>query len=581
MKEYLKTLNEKQFCAAGHREGPALVLAGPGSGKTSVITARTISLIDLYGIDAVKLLTVTFSRAAAMEMKNRYIKLIGKYGLNGIDIPEYGTLHGFCYRALKTYSDLFSDKKILSDEKGKNKILTEIWFKVNSPKDRSLANEYIEIISNAISKIKSFKDSEKEKLIRRDIQVRNFDDIYAEYELYKKKNGFIDFDDMISETAGLIKEDKVFLANISSKYDYIQIDEGQDMSFGQIEIVKAIGKHGNVFMVADDDQGIYGFRGADVKAVNYFENSFKGCKKYFLEQNYRSVSNIVNVASELVKRNSGRYSKNLFTLNEKGSDIELIRIGDCIKQARFAAEIALANSAAGYSSGILYRSNISALMPLLLLYHHTARSGIKASVSIAGGFFHPKKYGIIDCYMKTAEKEQNRNGIITKSPYAIYKTMERTGKVKEFRERCSLKGQSEKNTEYILSFLKNLTLNAKCQEEVEAFFKYIEGIVMSEDYSGSKEGQTDKQSDGGIFLSTVHSSKGLEYDCVIIIDATDEDFPKKTATEKDELEEERRLFYVAMTRAKKKLYIVSPDKCGAFEFRPGLFFRETAEVLKA
>ena len=160
MREYLKSLNDKQFCAAGHREGPALVLAGPGSGKTSVITARAISLVDLYGVNATRLLTVTFSRAAALEMKNRYIKVITKCEMNGIDIPEYGTLHGFCYRALREYADSFSNKKILDGSRNKNKVLTDIWYRINSPKERALTNEYIEIISNAISKIKSFKGSE-------------------------------------------------------------------------------------------------------------------------------------------------------------------------------------------------------------------------------------------------------------------------------------------------------------------------------------------------------------------------------------------------------------------------------------
>ena len=162
-------------------------------------------------------------------------------------------------------------------------------------------------------------------------------------------------------------------------------------------------------------------------------------------------------------------------------------------------------------------------------------------------------------------KIDKKNCGIIKSPYDVYLEMEKNGELERFREECEIKGMSAKDAECILCFLKSLSKFLKNSREIKAFFEWIKFDTESEK----------------VFFSTVHSSKGLEYDCVIVIDATEDEFPKRTAVSLNEIEEERRLFYVAMTRAKKKLYVVSPDKCGRMACLPGLFFRETAEVLRA
>jgi len=561
----LLKLNERQFEAATHICGAAIVLSGPGSGKTSVITARALNLVDVHNVLPERLLTVTFSRAAAIEMRQRYIKCVAENDLTVGRVPEYGTLHGFCLKALKQFGFWRDGKKIVSESNGRCEILRQIWNKINSPKGEAVSDEYIEVVSNTISKFRCFSGTEKESMIRREIQIRNFEEIFAEYEAYKKNNGLTDFDDMIFETAVRLSENRAFREKLSGSYDFIQVDEGQDMSGVQIEILKSVGSHGNVFLVADDDQGIYGFRGADVSALNVFEKSFENCKRYFLEQNYRSVKRIVDIASAFIGKNSKRYDKNLFTLNECGEKIELIRASCIEAQARFTAEIALANSAAGLTCGILYRKNLSALMPLLYLYRLSCRSGIKASFSVAGGFVHPDKYEIIKYYMKLIDAEEKRNGILVRSPLEVYRDIEKSGKASEFREMCAVAGRSEKETEYILCFTKSLGLLCNRYEKIKEFFETLKS----------------EHSDGSIFFSTVHSAKGLEYDCVVIIDASEDEFPKKTTGLVNEIEEERRLFYVAITRAKKKLYILSPDKCGKLKCSPGLFFCETARLLKA
>jgi len=563
--DYISRLNDKQREAALHLNGPALVLAGPGSGKTSVITARAISLVKKHDVSPGRILTVTFSNAAAEEMRKRYIKVSGENNIPVKEIPEYSTIHSFCYRTLKKNGALPQKIKVLSDGNIKQEMLRKIWKKINSPKEENLTTEFLELISNAISKMKCFSGSEKEEAIRKEIQIRNFGAVFTEYEHCKVRHGYIDFDDMISLFAAHLAKNEVFCRKIVSMYDFIQIDEGKDMSFSQIEIVKHIGSRGNVFMVADDDQGIYGFRGADVGALNYFERSFKGCQRYYLEQNYRSVKSIVKVSTGFISKNSERYNKKIFTLNEDGLRVEILRTCDVYEQARFAAEIALETSAAGMTCGILYRRNISAMLPLTALYAEARRKGSIVAAGIAGGFNSPDKYEPVNYFIEKLKYEEQKNRPIIKSPYAVYLDIEKSGKFKEFREMSAIRGVSDKDTEYILCFVTVLCKLFKSFSEIDVFFN---GIKLLD-------------SEPSIFFSTVHSAKGLEYDCVVIIDASDDEFPKKTACEKSDIEEERRLFYVAMTRAKKKLYIVSPDKCGRIECMPGLFFRETAEVLKA
>ncbi|MBQ8165196.1 MAG: ATP-dependent helicase [Clostridia bacterium] len=564
--DYLYGLNTKQADAANHLYGPALVLAGPGSGKTSVITARAVSLIEKRRVKPCRLLTVTFSRAAAEEMRKRYIKKVGEERITDSDVPEYCTLHSFCLKSIK-YCKAYGEheRKILCGSAEKHKLISDIWNRINASENNILTFEYLELISNTISKIKCFSGTEKEADLRKDIQIRNFDEIFYEYEKYKQEKYLIDFDDMLSETALYLAEDKMFKALISEKYDFVQVDEGQDLSYLQIEIIKSVGSHGNVFMVADDDQGIYGFRGADVKSLKRYEEAFCGCKRYYLEQNYRSCGEIVSTASSFIRKNSDRYEKNIFTLNSAGEKIELIRTRDIVSQARFAAEIALANSAAGLTCGILYRKNMSALMPLLLLYELSRRNGIKASFCISGDFIHPCGYEIVKEYLEKILQHERHSRFICKSPSDIFRDMERCGKIDEYRNLCALKGQSAKETEYILSFTKVMGKTLKKYGQITEFLEQIRT----------------NESESNIFFSTVHSSKGLEYDCVVIIDASEDEFPKRTAVDNEEIEEERRLFYVAMTRAKKKLYIVTPDKCGRIKCSPGIFFCETASVINA
>lgn len=564
MKEYLKKLNHEQFAAATHFCGAALVLSGPGSGKTSVITARAMYLIDEKKIIPERLLTVTFGRAAASEMHQRFVEKASEYNLCFGKVPDYGTLHGLSFRLLRKGGFLSKNVKVLCNNE-KNQIIRNIWKLINLPTDNRISEDYLNLISGLISKAKLFRNSEKESEFKRNIQVRNFERIFMTYEKYKRENCMIDFDDMIFETAVQLSENRIFRELVTGLYDFVQIDEGQDLSIPQVEIIKFLGKSGNVFMVADDDQGIYGFRGADINSLKQYEDFFAGCKRYCLGRNYRSDRRIVDLANVFIAGNSGRYSKELFTLNDYDGDVELIKAYDVCAQARYAAEIAIANSAAGLTCGILYRKNISALMPLLYLYHQSHLGGINAAYSIAGGFTPPAKYEIVKHYLKLIASEEKRNGISVKSPYEIYRKMIRDKSLNEFLEMREAHGCAAKENVYIIEFIKLMSRLCNDYEKITNFLKYANGA----------------EGTGNIFLSTVHSSKGLEYDSVVIVDVSEGEFPQKTSVSEDEVEEERRLFYVAMTRAKRNLYIISPDKCGNERCFPSLFFRETAKALKA
>ena len=538
-------LSEAQKRAVYHKEGACLVLAGPGSGKTTVITKRLGYLTD--GITKPsKLLSVTFTRAAGQEMALRY-----KKQYPGRELPVFGTVHSLCNRIIYDYESIARRTfvRIEGDRKAKFEVIKSIWLKVNPHLSMPEYDGILSLIS---------RKSNRPEYFRNGNTIRNFDIIYDLYREYKRKNNFIDFDDMIIFAKELLETDKRIQARWSKRYEYIQVDEGQDLSKAQFEVMRHLAGQGNIFVVADDDQGIYAFRGADPRCVLEFEKYYSNCVKYYLEENYRSTKRIVECASRVVSINKNRYEKNLFTNNSRGKKIEFLHCSDLSHQARFVCEKIQKFSQKG-SVAVIYRNSLSALLFKLYLTY------LSLDYSILGGDGDIGSDPIVKRVLsKIEEREENSNFIIPR-PKKVFESLLQEGLVNNLSDYYERTGKSKIYSEYVLEFLETACRLYNSYKDLK------EGI----DSLGGVEGMCN------ITLSTVHSAKGLEFDTVFIVDLVNDEFPSREYLSGDMIEEERRLFYVAMTRAKSKLYLVYPEKRGRNIEEASVFYEEALRAINA
>ena len=334
-----------------HTTGPMMVLAGPGSGKTAVITGRTCQLVT-SGISASRILVVTFTRAAAKEMKERYLKAMGKTSTQ----VTFGTFHGVFYAILRhTYR--MSGNNILSEEE-KKRLMREL---VNHYA-RDLEEEDLE--ENLAREISTVKNNQipLEHYYSACMPQEKFREIYEAYEKWRKENKKLDFDDLMVQCKRLFLERPEVLRAWQQKFQYILIDEFQDISPVQYEIVRMLAlPENNLFIVGDDDQSIYRFRGANIKNILSFEEAFPGAKVIKLEQNYRSTQNILNAANEVIRNNRGRKDKTLWTANGEGERVRLAQFDTAYEEADYIACDIKAESAKEnrpFSDfAVLYRTN--------------------------------------------------------------------------------------------------------------------------------------------------------------------------------------------------------------------------------
>ncbi len=529
-------LSTAQSKAANHINGPALVLAGPGSGKTTVIIER-ISLLTTKVTEPSRLLSVTFSRAAGREMKERYIQ---KYPER--EVPVFSTVHSLCNTIIKEH-----EKKsgiVLTRIEGvnniKGKIINEIWKHVNP----NISIPETEEILSLISRKKNTGD-----LLRYSIQIKNFDKVYKMYEEYKRNNRLIDFDDMIFYARDLLENNKDLRNKWASKYEYIQVDEGQDLSKAQFDVIRYICGNNNVFVVADDDQGIYAFRGADPSCVLDFEKYYPGCKKYYLEENYRSSGRIVELASKVVNTNKNRYEKNLFTINKRGPKIKFRHCKNISEQAKYVCD--LIKNCKG-TSGVLYRNNLSSILFRLYL------SKMDINFKVLGGIVNPPEYMMVKKVLKRIKETEDKAIFLIPKPDKVFAEYVKEGFLDIYRSYYETHGKGRVLVEYLYEFI--CTLCKLCP----TYDKCIELL--------DKMCKTDDSSE--TTFTTVHSAKGLEFDDVYIVDLVKYEFPSKDSMKGDLLEEERRLFYVAMTRTRQNLYLVYPETRGFNSEEASIFYEE-------
>ena len=566
-----------------------MVLAGPGSGKTFVITHRIKYLIEGSGINPAHILVVTFSRAAAKEMKDRFEKLQGKSHVT------FGTFHSVFFSILKTAYG-FSAEQIASDELRYTLIKELI-------KKNEIVNEDINTLSgnllNEIALIKQDNINIK-NYYSNSIASDTFKKLYKEYEVELETRNKLDFEDMLSLTYELLSERKDILTAVQNRYQYILVDEFQDINFLQYNIIKLMaGKKQNITVVGDDDQSIYRFRGARPEIMLGFERDFRNVSKVFLDINFRSTTQIVDASTKLISFNSKRFPKTFKANNGSGAPVSVIEfknpfaeVNSIIKDIKeyIKAEQDINNIA------VLYRTNLS---PRLLI-ERMMKNNIPFTIrdSIPNLFEHWVSKDIIS-YIKLAINLGNKNDLlrISNKPnryisrdslssskanietlfdyyddksYMIKRIIElrehlRT--IKNLKPATALRyirnvvGYDEYIEEYCdMNGIESddcYTVLGDLENSASEFNTFSDWFVHMEEYKEEliEAGKKSNEDDIGVRLMTFHSSKGLEFDIVYIIDVNEGSVPYKKAKGADEIEEERRMFYVAMTRARHKLFI--------------------------
>lgn len=581
-------LNKEQALAAHHYMGPMLVLAGPGSGKTALLCEHIRILIEEYDVDPSSILTLTFSKKAALGLRSRF--------MNSTDQHTYpvtfGTFHSVFYRILKQYKRFEDDCLITNEQK--------LWL----IKDTAISMNITEIIDNkwcidTLNAISAYKNTGKMPLYLSDEERESFPDLADRYTRRMRSSGLIDFDDMLILFLELIKKNEGILYDIRARFKYFLVDEFQDCNSIQYEIIKLLaGNEANLFCVGDDDQSIYGFRGANSRIVLDFVADYENCKVVHLLRNYRCASDIIDVAESLITHNKIRSikPKQLASPSRGKGYVSLINSRDAYEEAdKVICLIKELTKEQGYALkdiAILYRSEQSAsYMKEALNKEQIAVSDVRSAEKIG------KVEKIILSYLRivTGSHEPADYYTVLNHPYrglvreCVGNNPDMAGIIAYYGDDEILSHQATemKNDLDMISKLdaygalfyiwKKIGLCMECDSnEFDMLINRASGGISIEEFlKKSRTGKAldnHKQNDS-VTLQTIHASKGLEYPLVFIIGLQDGIIPSKKAQKTDELEEERRLLYVAITRAIDRLYLFSrndPDKGK----QPSPFLRE-------
>ncbi len=597
MKSRYESLNEAQKKAISHFEGPCMVLAGPGSGKTRVISYRIIHLIKRYNIPSENILAISFTRASAVEMKERSMKLSFKEGIGKV---HFGTFHSIFFKILRTFK-IYKMEEIL-EEKEKRYVMKNILksIGVENGEDEELVNGII----NEISFLKN-ELMNKNDFISNMVSKEEFLKIYSMYEKYKIEMKKIDFDDMLIHTYAFLIENENALNKVRRRYQYILIDEFQDINKVQFEVLKLISMpQQNIFVVGDEDQSIYGFRGARPDFLLEFEHYFSKVKKIILDINYRSTDSIIHGGNKLIKNNKKRYEKDIKGIKGVGDKIECRYPNDAEEEAKEIGKLIMDNkdkydlSYADFA--VIYRTNIQsrALVDVFMdmnipfivrdnivsLYDHWIAKDIIAYLKVAldkglkeefsriinRPFRYISKENIKIAmaegeFLNNLKTKSNMNSWQIKSIENLECDIDYVGNLgakdaisyirttleydKYLIDYCSSR---KIKTTGLFEILNEMEGSSSSFKNIQDYLDHIEK-VKDEMINQRKEYDKDR-----VILTTIHSAKGLEFKNVFIVGAVEGVIPHEKSVEEDALEEERRLFYVAITRAMEKVYIFSP-----------------------
>ena len=608
MSNILDGLNNKQYEAVVNTDGPCLVIAGAGSGKTKVLTHKIAYLLEEKDIKPWNILAITFTNKAANEMKTRVEGLVGEAAKD----MWIGTFHSICVKILRRFIDRIgydtsfiifdtSDQRTLVKECLKSLDLDEKMFS-----DRSVLSE----ISNA--KNEMLEPTQYMARVNGDFRKEKIAGVYALYQQRLKENNAVDFDDIINLTIKILMENPEALAYYNDKFKYVLVDEYQDTNKAQFTLVTMLAsKYGNITVVGDNDQGIYSFRGADISNILNFEKDFPGTKIIKLEQNYRCTGNILKAANAVIKNNEVKYKKELWTENDTGElpnvfcgdneydeasyvieQINRLRREEYFKYSDFTVLYRM-NAQSRAIEDILRREDIpykiigglkfyerkeikDAIAYLRLIFNPSDNLSLKRiinepkrgvgktsldnvakiaednNVSMYEVIKNAADYGLNRVFVNTREFIEQIEYLINKKEELkiselIKEALNKTGYTKALENENTVEAESR-----IQNLEELLTVAIEFEEEnaENSLGEFLEGITLSSDVDGLEE------SDDMVTLMTLHSAKGLEFPVVFLVGMEEGIFPGyKSIGEPKELEEERRLCYVGITRAKQYLFL--------------------------
>ena len=608
MQDLLEGLNDKQHEAVINTEGPCLVIAGAGSGKTKVLTHKIAYLIHEKDVKPWNILAITFTNKAANEMKERVADLVGE----GAQDIWMGTFHSICVRILRKFIDRigFDHSFVIFDTSDQRTLIKEC-LKDLQIDDKMFTDRSVQFeISNAKNDMK--EPDQYDAMVKGDFRREKIATIYNLYQKRLKDNNAIDFDDIINYTIKIFRENPDVLDYYANKFNYILVDEYQDTNKSQFTLIRLLASvHGNITVVGDNDQGIYSFRGADISNILNFEKDFKGTKIIKLEQNYRCTQNILNAANSVIKNNEVKYKKKLWTENEEGplptfhvaddeydegryivEQINHLRREEYYKYSDFAILYRM-NSQSRAIEEILRREDIPyKIVGGLKFYERKEIKDIISYLRLINNtsdnlalkrIINEPKRGIgktsldkiqtiseqtgIPMYQIIKKADQyglarvynNAKGFIEviedliskKDEYTITElikaTLSETGYTKALEDENTI--EAENRIENLEEFL-TVAVQFEEEEADRDLSSFLEGITLSSDIDGMDDEEE------SVTLMTLHSAKGLEFPVVFLVGMEEGIFPGyKSIGEPKELEEERRLCYVGITRAKNNLYL--------------------------
>ena len=618
-------LNKNQAQAVAHIDGPCMVLAGPGSGKTRIISQRIVSMVLDHDIPPTRILAISFTKASSLEMKKRTLAYGKDDRLNKV---SFGTFHSSFFRILRRYAGVSLEDLLLDLDRFKLVRSILKYLKISNYNDDDvldLLNE-ISLVKNELVDYRDYDSQSFEQEI--------FQKAYRLYEDEKKRHGKIDFDDMLIQAYDLLNNDPAILSIVRQVFKYILIDEFQDINRVQFELIRLIaGQENNLFVVGDEDQSIYGFRGARPDFMLEFDQYFPSARHILLDTNYRSSKDIVDLSLGLIKKNKKRHPKDLKAFSEDPARISYIYPKDTDDEARLVADQIFdrvgSQKGADYGDfAVIYRTNrqarafVDAFMdnriPFILkdapktIYDHWVSLDIIAYLRIAmeigsGGDWarvinKPFRYiskkslakaeasmDFLDCLLNDEDikdfQKKNLEDLYIDLNYVrglspqygisyIRTTLDYDRYILDYCHERRIKSQQ------IVEILDELEAAASPYRTILDFFKHIDQVREEVKKNADKTAGSSlaTSADKGVVLTTMHSSKGLEFDNVYIVGVNEGIVPYQLGDDsKLDIEEERRLLYVAITRAKRFLVISSPLKRFGKKIGQSQFLKELQE----
>lgn len=607
------SLNHAQTEAVAHNKGPCMVLAGPGSGKTLTIAKRIEYLIMKHKVRPEEILVITFTKYAAWEMKNRTRSICGPSSY----AVTFGTFHGIYYGILK-WAYRLNQSNLLSDEE-KYRILREILPGIDWDQEPEADEEkdYLQELAIEIGNVKNnCMDIEEYEPVK--YTTEKFRKLYRTYEETKKKYRKIDFEDMLIQCRDLFMKRPDILKKWQEKFQYILVDEFQDVNQAQYDVVRMLAApQDNLFVVGDDDQSVYGFRGAKPGIMKEFMKDYPKARQILLDVNYRSSGYIVKGALRVIGNNKIRFEKKIEAFRKPDETVHVQEVKDPVQEAEYVLERIREYREKGVSymeMAVLYRTNVDARVmselmteyqiPFVMkehlnnIYEHFIALDMISYLRLSQGEYdrkyflqianRPNRYLTRES-MKTGnvsyeslrryyrdkdwmvdridQLEWDMKMICDKTPYAAIQYIRKRMGYDEFLKEYA--AYRKISSEDLFAVLEEIWQNSKGYGTIKEWFEHIESYGKMLKEQNKKNGEKE-----GVNLMTMHAAKGLEFDTVFVIEANEGSCPYKKATADEEIEEERRLFYVAMTRAKRKLVISYVKEKNGKDLLPSRFVSE-------